>query len=56
MKAKSFATTEEIETGAVVDTKKRVSEVFRGLGKNVGMSGIYLRGGSFEREKIVTDK
>ena len=34
----------KLETGAVGDTKKRVSEVFRGLFKNACISVLYLRG------------
>ena len=47
----------KIETRAVVDGKKRVSEVFRGLEKNAGISVLYLRGGGhIEGDKIVIDK
>ena len=43
----------KIETEAVGDTKKSVSEVFRGLEKNPGVSVLYLRGGYFAGDKIV---
>ena len=48
MKAKHFATIKDqerkIKTGAVGDTRtnERISEVFRGLDKNAGISVLYL--------------
>ena len=46
----------KIETVAVGDTKKRVSEVFRGLEKKAGISVLYLRGVTLEGKKLVIDK
>ena len=43
----------KIETGVVEDTKKRISEVFRGLEKNASISGIISEGGYFKGDKIV---
>ena len=47
----------KIETGAVGDTKKRVSEVFQGLEKNTAISvRIISEDGYFKEDKVVIVK
>ena len=41
----------KIETEAVGDTKKRVSEAFRGLEKKADISVLYLRGLTLKRTR-----